>query len=189
MFTVFLSVHRVAIFFQGHLLVILGDSASNGSIVSLVISDLILFYQYWGFKHVLMLRKLLYFDSNNKSILLLSPCEYRSTQIYVHQKRPFSGYKPWAYIWDFTVLDYNDTLDVVWNGFTRWRTRKHLLVPRTCSVLQLHFILLFLNYIGEVQCESPNNRLDKFQGNLNWKGHTYSLDNNNIILRVSSMKI
>lgn len=36
---------------------------------------------------------------------------------------------------------------------------------------------------GMVTCEPPNNKLDKFQGNLDWAGHTYSLDNNNIILR------
>ena len=46
-----------------------------------------------------MTRKLLYFGSNKKFILLLSP-----TRIYAHQKRPSSGYKPWGYIWDFTVV-------------------------------------------------------------------------------------
>ena len=50
-----------------------------------------------------MLRKLLYFGSNKKSIPLLSPTEYRPTRIYAHQERPFSRYKPWAYIRDFTV--------------------------------------------------------------------------------------
>ena len=50
-----------------------------------------------------MLRKLLYFGFNKKSIPLLSPHGFGLTPIYAHQKRPFSGYKPWAYIQDFTV--------------------------------------------------------------------------------------
>ena len=51
-----------------------------------------------------MLRKLLYFGSNKKSILLLRLPGYRPTRIYAQTKRPFSGYKPWAYILGFTVL-------------------------------------------------------------------------------------
>ena len=53
-----------------------------------------------------MLRKLLYFGSNKKSIPLLMPPGYRPTRIYAHQKRPFSRYNPWAYIRDFTVHGY-----------------------------------------------------------------------------------
>ena len=49
-------------------------------------------------KNVLKLRILLYFGSNKRSIPLVSPPGYRPTQIYAHQKRPFSGYKPWAHI-------------------------------------------------------------------------------------------
>ena len=52
-----------------------------------------------------MLRKLLYFGSNKKSIPHLSLLKYRPTWIYAHQKKPFPGYKPWVYIRDFTVLD------------------------------------------------------------------------------------
>ena len=55
-------------------------------------------------KNVLKLRILLYFSSNKRSIPLVSPPGYRPTRIYAHQKRPFSGYKPWAYIHYFTVL-------------------------------------------------------------------------------------
>ena len=50
-----------------------------------------------------MLRKLLHFGSNKKSIPLFSPPGYRPTRIYVHQERPFSEYKIWTYIRDFTV--------------------------------------------------------------------------------------
>ena len=44
-------------------------------------------------------------------------------------------------------------------------------------------LLLFI--LGKIMCESPNNRLDRFQGNLEWNGDAYSLDNSNVILRVS----
>lgn len=39
------------------------------------------------------------------------------------------------------------------------------------------------NFKGEVVCELPNNRLERFQGNLHWNDETYALDNNNIVLR------
>ena len=38
---------------------------------------------------------------------------------------------------------------------------------------------------GEMVCELPNNRLEKFQGNLLWDDHKLAVDNNNIALRVS----
>ncbi|XP_066246628.1 probable phospholipid-transporting ATPase IM isoform X2 [Euwallacea similis] len=36
---------------------------------------------------------------------------------------------------------------------------------------------------GEIVCEQPNNLLNKFEGILVWKGRTFSLDNDKIILR------
>ncbi|CAH1166769.1 unnamed protein product [Phyllotreta striolata] len=36
---------------------------------------------------------------------------------------------------------------------------------------------------GEIICEMPNNLLNKFEGVLVWKGKSYSLDNDNIMLR------
>ena len=52
-------------------------------------------------------------------------------------------------------------------------------------------ILLFLKYkinnkiiiIGLIVCEPPNNRLDQFNGRLEWAGQKYNLDNNNMLLR------
>ncbi|KAG5272458.1 hypothetical protein AALO_G00165790 [Alosa alosa] len=41
---------------------------------------------------------------------------------------------------------------------------------------------------GEVCCEPPNNRLDKFQGNLTVKGETLSLDNDKILLRGCTLR-
>lgn len=41
---------------------------------------------------------------------------------------------------------------------------------------------------GEVQCEPPNNRLDKFKGNLITEGNTYGLDNDKILLRGCTLR-
>ena len=57
-----------------------------------------------------MRKKLLYFSSNKKSIPLLSPPGYWPNRIYAHQKRLSPGYKPWAYIRDFTVTSQGGKL-------------------------------------------------------------------------------
>uniref|UniRef100_A0A8C7GB47 Phospholipid-transporting ATPase n=1 Tax=Oncorhynchus kisutch TaxID=8019 RepID=A0A8C7GB47_ONCKI len=44
------------------------------------------------------------------------------------------------------------------------------------------------NFNGEVHCEPPNNRLDKFTGTLTLKGETYSLDNERILLRGCTLR-
>ncbi|XP_071009017.1 phospholipid-transporting ATPase ID [Oncorhynchus clarkii lewisi] len=44
------------------------------------------------------------------------------------------------------------------------------------------------NFNGEVRCEPPNNRLDKFTGTLTLKGETYSLDNERILLRGCTLR-
>uniref|UniRef100_A0A6Q2Z7R3 Phospholipid-transporting ATPase n=1 Tax=Esox lucius TaxID=8010 RepID=A0A6Q2Z7R3_ESOLU len=41
---------------------------------------------------------------------------------------------------------------------------------------------------GEVRCEPPNNRLDRFTGTLNNAGQKYSLDNNRILLRGCTLR-
>lgn len=39
------------------------------------------------------------------------------------------------------------------------------------------------SFDGEIICETPNNLLNKFEGNLIWKNKQYPLDNDKIILR------
>uniref|UniRef100_S4RDT0 Phospholipid-transporting ATPase n=1 Tax=Petromyzon marinus TaxID=7757 RepID=S4RDT0_PETMA len=39
------------------------------------------------------------------------------------------------------------------------------------------------HFDGEVICEPPNNKLDRFTGTLYWRGNTYSLDNDKMLLR------
>ncbi|XP_070706553.1 probable phospholipid-transporting ATPase IM [Pempheris klunzingeri] len=41
---------------------------------------------------------------------------------------------------------------------------------------------------GEVRCEPPNNRLDKFKGNLVLNGQTYALDNDKVLLRGCTLR-
>lgn len=42
---------------------------------------------------------------------------------------------------------------------------------------------LLLCASGEVICEPPNNKLDKFTGSLHWKNNKYPLDNEKMLLR------
>uniref|UniRef100_UPI00398E520A phospholipid-transporting ATPase ID isoform X1 n=1 Tax=Pristiophorus japonicus TaxID=55135 RepID=UPI00398E520A len=44
------------------------------------------------------------------------------------------------------------------------------------------------NFDGEVRCEAPNNRLDKFRGTLSYKENKYSLDNEKILLRGCTLR-
>ncbi|XP_033107552.1 probable phospholipid-transporting ATPase IM [Anneissia japonica] len=39
------------------------------------------------------------------------------------------------------------------------------------------------NFNGEVQCEAPNNRLDRYEGTLNWGEEKFSLNNDQLLLR------
>nr|XP_015831762.2 phospholipid-transporting ATPase ID [Nothobranchius furzeri] len=41
---------------------------------------------------------------------------------------------------------------------------------------------------GEVRCEPPNNRLDKFKGTLTMNGQNYGLDNNKVLLRGCTLR-
>ncbi|UJR34869.1 hypothetical protein I4U23_027647 [Adineta vaga] len=44
------------------------------------------------------------------------------------------------------------------------------------------------NFNGEIECELPNNNLNKFQGNLKWNNQIYSLKNENILLRGTRLR-
>ncbi|KAM3600345.1 uncharacterized protein V6R79_021779 [Siganus canaliculatus] len=41
---------------------------------------------------------------------------------------------------------------------------------------------------GEIRCEPPNNRLDKYKGNLIMNGQTYALDNDKVVLRGCTLR-
>lgn len=42
---------------------------------------------------------------------------------------------------------------------------------------------LYSVYLGEVVCEPPNNKLDRFSGTLFWRDSKYTLTNQNMLLR------
>ncbi|XP_036973703.1 phospholipid-transporting ATPase ID [Acanthopagrus latus] len=44
------------------------------------------------------------------------------------------------------------------------------------------------SFNGEVRCEPPNNRLDKFKGILSLDGQTYALDNDKVLLRGCTLR-
>ncbi|KAM8744213.1 phospholipid-transporting ATPase ID [Acanthopagrus schlegelii] len=44
------------------------------------------------------------------------------------------------------------------------------------------------SFNGEVRCEPPNNRLDKFKGVLSLDGQTYALDNDKVLLRGCTLR-
>ncbi|XP_069379069.1 phospholipid-transporting ATPase ID-like isoform X2 [Paralichthys olivaceus] len=44
------------------------------------------------------------------------------------------------------------------------------------------------DFNGEVRCEAPNNRLDRFTGTLTYAGQKYSLDNEKILLRGCTLR-
>uniref|UniRef100_A0A673NCN2 Phospholipid-transporting ATPase n=1 Tax=Sinocyclocheilus rhinocerous TaxID=307959 RepID=A0A673NCN2_9TELE len=56
-----------------------------------------------------------------------------------------------------------------------------------CRTL-IKYTISILYISGEVRCEPPNNRLDKFTGTLTVGGETFSLDNERILLRGCTLR-
>ncbi len=44
------------------------------------------------------------------------------------------------------------------------------------------------SFDGEIECEPPNNNLNRFQGNLKWKNENYPLKNENVLLRGTRLR-
>jgi len=78
---------------------------------------------------------------------------------------------------DNNNLCFIETADL--DGETNLKVRQ----PLTETAEVLTDINELSRFKGDVTCELPNNRLDKFQGNLNWNEKVFSLDNSNIVLR------
>ncbi|XP_052238841.1 phospholipid-transporting ATPase ID-like isoform X1 [Dreissena polymorpha] len=74
-------------------------------------------------------------------------------------------------------LCYIETAEL--DGETNLKVRQAL--PETAEMGDDHN--LFKQFNAEIVCEPPNNRLPKFEGKMTWKGETYSLDNDKILLR------
>uniref|UniRef100_A0A8C2GBP7 Phospholipid-transporting ATPase n=1 Tax=Cyprinus carpio TaxID=7962 RepID=A0A8C2GBP7_CYPCA len=52
----------------------------------------------------------------------------------------------------------------------------------------IKYSISILYISGEVRCEPPNNRLDKFTGTLTMRGETFALDNERILLRGCTLR-
>uniref|UniRef100_A0A7E4ZYG2 Phospholipid-transporting ATPase n=1 Tax=Panagrellus redivivus TaxID=6233 RepID=A0A7E4ZYG2_PANRE len=74
-------------------------------------------------------------------------------------------------------LCYIETAEL--DGETNLKTRSAL--PET-SVLD-DIVRNISDFDGQISCEAPNNRLDRFEGKLSWKGVQYPLSNENMLLR------
>ncbi|KAM4554253.1 phospholipid-transporting ATPase ID [Fundulus diaphanus] len=73
-------------------------------------------------------------------------------------------------------LCYIETAEL--DGETNLKVRQALSVTS-----DLGDVSKLMDFDGEVVCEPPNNKLDKFTGTLHWKDNKYSLDNEKMLLR------
>ncbi|XP_048258493.1 phospholipid-transporting ATPase ID-like isoform X1 [Haliotis rufescens] len=74
-------------------------------------------------------------------------------------------------------LCYIETAEL--DGETNLKVKQAL--PETAVIGDDHPKMSQFN--AEIICEAPNIRLSKFEGKLTWKGETYSLDNDKVVLR------
>ncbi|XP_040053662.1 putative phospholipid-transporting ATPase IM [Gasterosteus aculeatus] len=86
---------------------------------------------------------------------------------------------------DLMLLSSSEPLNLVYvetaelDGETNLKVKQALTVTGKMGD-SIHALAAFK---GEVRCEPPNNRLDKFRGTLSLDGQTYSLDNDKVLLR------
>uniref|UniRef100_A0A914ZBV5 Phospholipid-transporting ATPase n=1 Tax=Panagrolaimus superbus TaxID=310955 RepID=A0A914ZBV5_9BILA len=74
-------------------------------------------------------------------------------------------------------LCYIETAEL--DGETNLKTRSAL--PETVSLGDI--VRDISNFDGQIHCEAPNNRLDRFEGKLTYKGTPYPISNENLLLR------
>ncbi|XP_013788073.1 phospholipid-transporting ATPase ID-like [Limulus polyphemus] len=74
-------------------------------------------------------------------------------------------------------LCYIETAEL--DGETNLKCKQAL--PETAELMEDNVKIGEFN--GEITCEPPNNNLNKFEGTLKWKGKTYSIDNEKMLLR------
>ncbi|XP_034047826.1 phospholipid-transporting ATPase ID-like [Thalassophryne amazonica] len=91
---------------------------------------------------------------------------------------------------DLLLLSSSEPLNLVYietaelDGETNLKVKQALTVTGKMG----DSIQALASFNGEVQCEPPNNRLDKFKGKLMINGQTYSLDNEKMLLRGCTLR-
>ncbi|RVE65592.1 hypothetical protein OJAV_G00118010 [Oryzias javanicus] len=79
-------------------------------------------------------------------------------------------------------LVYVETADL--DGETNLKVKQALTVTGELG----NNIAEYSTFAGEVRCEPPNNRLDKFKGTLTVSGQTHGLDNDKVLLRGCTLR-
>ncbi|XP_033974038.1 phospholipid-transporting ATPase ID-like [Trematomus bernacchii] len=91
---------------------------------------------------------------------------------------------------DLMLLSSSEPLNLVYietaelDGETNLKVRQALTVTGDLG----EDIEKLADFDGEVRCEPPNNRLDRFMGTLTYAGQKYSLDNEKILLRGTTLR-
>ncbi|KAJ8380655.1 hypothetical protein SKAU_G00014330 [Synaphobranchus kaupii] len=91
---------------------------------------------------------------------------------------------------DLLLLSSSEPLNLVYietaelDGETNLKVKQALTVTGDMG----DSIQMLAAFDGEVRCEPPNNRLDKFTGTLTFKDQKYSLDNEKILLRGCTLR-
>ncbi|XP_061553465.1 phospholipid-transporting ATPase ID-like isoform X3 [Phycodurus eques] len=91
---------------------------------------------------------------------------------------------------DLLLLSSSEPLNLVYvetaelDGETNLKVKQALTVTGEMG----DSIEALASFNGKVRCEPPNNRLDKFNGTLTVDGHTYSLDNDKVLLRGCTLR-
>ncbi|KAI3362007.1 hypothetical protein L3Q82_012342, partial [Scortum barcoo] len=91
---------------------------------------------------------------------------------------------------DLLLLSSSEPLNLVYietaelDGETNLKVKQALTVTGEMG----DFVEVLASFNGEVRCEPPNNRLDKFKGILSIDGQTYALDNDKVLLRGCTLR-
>ncbi|XP_061590379.1 phospholipid-transporting ATPase ID-like [Cololabis saira] len=91
---------------------------------------------------------------------------------------------------DLLLLSSSEPLNLVYvetaelDGETNLKVKQALTVTGEMG----DCIQVLAGFKGEVQCEPPNNRLDKFKGTLTVNGEKYGLDNDKVLLRGCTLR-
>ncbi|XP_077593594.1 phospholipid-transporting ATPase ID-like isoform X2 [Stigmatopora nigra] len=91
---------------------------------------------------------------------------------------------------DLLLLSSSEPLNLVYVETAELDGETNLKVKQALSVTgQMgDRVEALASFAGQVRCEAPNNRLDKFKGTLAVDGQTYSLDNDKVLLRGCTLR-